>query len=290
MKLLVKQLFPVLVSLALISFTACTKAKYDDDYKKGEPPPIAGGYVNSKEVGAADLVAYWPFDGGYIDSAGGLTGTNAGTTFTAGQKGQALQVGDSNYYLIDNPGTVIPQLTAYTVSFWMNAPQNTSFGYGILSLNNPNDFWGSLDIYLDNGSSPDSAVFKVHMTNANATNSGQFLGLKIGNAWNRWVHMVVTYDDTTSGFNIYQNGTSLYKEPLVLKDGDNTYGALKFPGPTKMVIGTWQFETKPSLTSGATAQDWAGSYGGALDELRIYKRALTAQEVSALFKLEKQGR
>src|SRR3954467_12222539 len=132
MKILIKQFLPILVTVALINVTACTKAKYDDDYKKGEPPPIAGGYVNSREVGAADLVDNWPFDGGYVYSVGGLTGTNAGIAFTAGQKGQALQVGDSNYYLIDNPGTVIPQLTAYTVSFWMNAPQNTSFGYGVL--------------------------------------------------------------------------------------------------------------------------------------------------------------
>lgn len=290
MKFSIKQLLPVLIVVSLINLSGCTKAKYDDDYKKGDPPPIAGGYVNSREVAKEDLVAYWAFDGGYVDSAGGLTGTNSGTSFTSGQKGQALQIGDSNYYLFDNPGTVIPGLNSYTVSFWMNAPQNTSYGYGIFSLNNPNDFWGSLDIYLDNGSSSDSAVFKVHMNNANATNSGQFLRIKIGNAWNHWVHMVVTYDNSTSVFNIYQNGTSLYKDPLVLKDGDNNYGALKFPNPTKMVIGTWQFQTKPSLTSGATSQPWAGSYQGALDEFRIYKRALTALEVSALFKLEKQGR
>lgn len=293
MKSLIKLLLPILVIATLSDLSGCTKAKYDDDYAKGDPPPIAGGYVNSREVASSNLVAYWAFNGGFVDSVGGLTGTNAGTTFTTGQKGQALQVGDSSYYLFDNPGTVIPKLASYTVSFWMNAPQNTSYGYGIFSLNNPDDFWGSLDIYLDNGSTADAAVFRVHMNNANATNSGQFLGLKINDAWNHWVHMAVTYDSstttTTSNFNIYQNGTSVFS--TLIKNGDSTnFGSLKFPNPTKMVIGTWQFQTKPSLTSSATSQPWAGSYGGALDEFRIYNKALTALEISALFKLEKQGR
>jgi hypothetical protein len=290
MKSSIIQVLAVLLVVSLLTILGCTKAEYDDDFMPGDPPPIAGGYVNSREVADSNLVSYWAFNGGYVDSVGGLTGTNTGTTFTSGQKGQALQVGAGNYYVINDPGTVIPKLVAYTVSFWMNAPQNTSYGYGILSLNHPTDFWGSLDIYLDNGSTSTTGRFKVHMNNANAVNSGQFLDTTLNDPWNRWTHVVVTYDNTTSAFNIYQNGTSLYREPRILKDGTNNYGALKFPNPTKMVIGTWQFQTVPSLTSGATAQPWAGSFGGALDELRIYNKALTPLEVSALFKLEKQGR
>jgi hypothetical protein len=293
MKTLLKQFLLFLLAALLINISACTKAKYDDDYTKGDPPPIAGGYLNSREVAKSNLVAYWAFNGSYTDSVGGLTGTNSGTSFGPGQKGQALLVGGSNYYLIGNPGTVVPSLNAYTVSFWMNAPQNTSFGYGIFSLNNPTDFWGSLDIYLDNGSTSDAANFKVHMNNANATNTAQFFGVTISNAWNHWVHMVVTYDNsttvTTSNFVIYQNGTPVYSTLIKDANGSN-FGSIKFPNPTKMVIGTWQFQTNPSLTSGSTSQPWAGSFGGSLDEFRIYNKALSALEVSALFKLEKQGR
>ena len=293
MKTFLNQILLLLLAVLFINISGCTKAQYDDDYSKGDPPPIAGGYVNSREVAKANLIAYWAFNGGYVDSVGGLKGTNSGTTFSAGQKGQALLIGGSNYYLIDNPGTVIPALNAYTVSFWMNAPQNTSFGYGILSLNNPTDFWGSLDIYLDNGSTSDAAQFKVHMNNANAVNTGQFLGVTINNAWNHWVHMVVTYDNSTtvtgSNFVIYQNGSSVFSTLIKDANGSN-FGSVKFPGPTKMVIGTWQFQTNPSLTNGSTSQPWAGSFGGSLDEFRIYNKALSALEVSALFKLEKQGR
>ena len=293
MKTFVNKLSAILLACCLLQLAACTKAQYDDDYSKGDPPPIAGGYVNSREIASANLVAYWAFNGGYTDSVKNLAGTNSGTTFASGQKGQGLKVGGSNYYLIDNPGAVLPALKAYSVSFWMNAPQNTSFGYGILSLNNPTDFWGSLDIYLDNGSTSDKGNFKVHMTNANATNSGQFLATTINDPWNKWIHMVVTYDNsttiTTPNFVIYQNGSPVYSTLIKDANGSN-FGALKFPGPTKLILGTWQFQTTPSATASAGAQPWAGSFGGTLDELRIYDRPLTALEVSALFKLEKQGR
>jgi hypothetical protein len=293
MNTLQKQFTVLLLAGLLVNLAGCTKAEYADDFTKGTPPPITGGYVNSREIAAANLVAYWAFNGGYTDSVKGLTGTNVGTTFTAGQKANGLKIGGSNYYLIDNPGAVITGLKAYTVSFWMNAPLNTSFGYGILSLNNPIDFWGSLDIYLDNGGTSNTGQFKVHMNNANAVNTGQFLGVVINDPWNKWVHMVVTYDNsttvTTSNFVIYQNGSPVYSKLIKDANGSN-FGSLKFPAPTKMVIGTWQFQTSPPLTSGATAQPWAGSFGGSLDELRIYDRPLTALEVSALFKLEKQGR
>lgn len=275
--------------LAVISFCACQK-KFDPKTYAPEKP--YGGYSSSKEIASNNLVAYWSFNGTLADSVSNLTGTNNGTTFVAGVKGQALQIGDSNYYLLNNPPAAITDLKAYTIAFWMNAPQNTKYGYGIFSLNNPNDFWGSLDIYLDNGSTPDTAQFKVHMNNANAKNSGQFKGFKLPGAWGQWVHMAITYDSSTttssSNFNIYANGTSVYSD--LLKDTTNNYGQLKFPGPTAMVIGTWQFQTNPSLTTAATKQDWAGSFGGAIDEFRIYNKALKANDVSALFKLETIGR
>jgi len=67
------------------------------------------------------------------------------------------------------------------------------------------------------------------------------------------------------------------------------YGPLKFP-TTEAVIGTWQFQTNPSLTTSATAQSWAESYTGLLDNFRLYNKALSAAEVSALYNLEKLGR
>ncbi|MBS1564031.1 MAG: LamG domain-containing protein [Bacteroidetes bacterium] len=278
--------FPLIAGIAIsITASSCMKKFDSADYAPDKP---FGGYSSSKEIAPNNLVAYWAFNGNLTDSAGGLTGTNNGTTFTAGKKGQALQVGGSNYYVFNSIGSVLPNLKAFTVSFWMNAPQNTSYGYGIFSMNNPTDFWGSLDIYLDNGSSADTAQFRVHI---NSKNVGQFPGFKLGGAWNKWVHIAITYDSSSTAstnFVVYANGNSAYS--TLLKNGSANYGPLQFPGTNKMVIGTWQFQTNPSLTSGASAQGWAGSFNGALDEFRIYNKALKASDINALAKLEAAGR
>ena len=48
--------------------TGCTKAKLDDDFAAGAPPPVAGGYVNSRQIASSNLVGYWSFDGTVYDS------------------------------------------------------------------------------------------------------------------------------------------------------------------------------------------------------------------------------
>lgn len=283
-----------LTGTAAITFflASCLKKFNSDSYM---PEKSYGGFTNSNQIEPNHLVAYWSFNGNLNDSSGkespSLTGTNNGCTFTTGIKGQALEIGAGNYVVFNNPGTIIPNLKSYTITFWMNAPQNTKYGYGIFSLANSKDFWGNLDIYLDNGSSPDFVNFKVHMNNANDKNTGKFQGVHMNNGWNQWVQVAITYDSSTAvstNFNIYQNGVSVYS--TLLKDTTNNYGPLKFVNATAFVIGTWQFQTNPSLTASASAQGWAGSFNGALDEFRIYDKALSAGEVNSLFKLEKAGR
>lgn len=283
-----RRLMIAVMGILAIGMASCLK-KFDASGYAPQKP--FGGFYSAAEIEPTHLVAYWGFDGNLTDSAGNLTATNKGTSFTKGVKGQSLKIDSNTYVLFSDPGTAIQGLKAYTLAFWMNAPQNTHYGYGIFSLANNSDFWGSLDIYLDNGSTPDTAQFKVHMNNANAKNTGQFLGLKMGNAWNKWVHIAITYDSSASAsenFQVYQNGTSVFS--ALLKDTTNNYGPLRFVNATAMVIGTWQFQTDPSLTSGSGAQPWAGSFNGDLDEFRIYDKALSGAELSSLYKLEKAGR
>src|SRR5438270_5784894 len=179
----------MVLSIACLGLYSC-QDKFDESSYRPDKP--YGGYSSSSEIAPSNLVAYWTFDNTLNDSVQNLTGVNTGTTFANGKKGQALQGDSSSYVLYSNPGSLV-NLNSYTISFWMNAPQNTHYGYGIFSINNAQDFWGNLDIYLDNGSTADTAVFRVHMNNGNAKNSGQFQGAKIGNAWNKWVHIAVTY-------------------------------------------------------------------------------------------------
>ena len=75
-----KHNLPVIVfALLLVStFTACTKPELGDDFEKGDPPEVPGGFVNSSEVATANLVGYWDFNGNLNDAVSGTAadGTN----------------------------------------------------------------------------------------------------------------------------------------------------------------------------------------------------------------------
>lgn len=289
------------ILLTALLFTACTKVERDDDFTKGDPPSVPGGFVNSSEVARANLVGYWAFNGSLIDSVTNVAAENHGATFAPGKKGDAYQ-GSSTAYATFVPGATLQGLKSYTISFWINSPVNTG-AIGIFTLARTDDFWGNLDIYQDNGGTADKAVFKVHMFNSAVPWGGQFIDTKVD--FNSWIHIAATYDAASSVFNIYQNGSAIgvnsagnpaNKIGPTLNGSDPSappvtpYGNLSFSNATAMGFGAFQFQTDPPLTQAASAQSWATNFTGKLDEFRIYDRALTGQEVSALFQLEKQGR
>jgi len=295
-----KRALPALL-LASVLFSACTKVERDDNFTAGDPPPLGGGYTNSSQIAPGNLVGYWAFNGSLIDSLSGVSAVNAGSTFEAGKKGLGYK-GSSTAYATFNPTAALQGLKSYTVSFWINSPVNTG-AIGIFTIARTDDFWGSLDIYQDNGGGADKAVFKVHMYNSAVPWAGQFTDTKVN--FNTWVHLVATYDGATSVFNIFENGNALGVNTAgnpgntvgpTLKGSDpgappvTPYGNLNFINATKGAFGAFQFQTSPSLTAAATAQGWATNFAGKMDEFRIYNKALTSQEVTALFQLEKQGR
>lgn len=287
--------------LAILSVSSCTKVQRDDKFPLGDPPPVTGGFTNSNEIAKDHLVGYWAFNGSLIDSVTGVTAVNHEVTFDVGKKGEAYMGGDSSYATFD-PSATLQGLKSYTIAFWINSPLNTG-AIGIFTIARTDDFWGSLDIYQDNGGTADKAVFKVHMYNSKVPWGGQFIDTKVN--FGTWVHLTATYDAATSVFNIYQNGSAIGVNSAgntanaigpTLNGSDPSappvtpYGNLTFINATKAAFGAFQFQTNPSLTNGASSQGWASNFTGKLDEFRIYDKALTGQEVSALYQLEKQGR
>ncbi|WP_169818826.1 LamG-like jellyroll fold domain-containing protein [Niabella ginsenosidivorans] len=283
------------------TLASCTKVNYDDNFPEGDPPPVPGGYTNSSQIAKENLVAYWAFNGSLIDSISGKSATNFGATFTDGKKGEAFQ-GSTTAYATFDPDNSIQQLKSFTISFWINSPLNTG-AIGIFTLAKTDDFWGNLDIYQDNGGTGSNAVFKVHLFNNAVPWSGQFTDTRTG--FGSWRQITITYDAATSIFNIFQNGAALGVNSAgnpantlgpKLNGSDPSvqpvkpYGELNFINATKIAFGAFQFQTNPSLTTGAGPQSWANNFTGQIDEFRIYNKALSGLEVSALYKLEQQGR
>jgi hypothetical protein len=219
------------------------------------------------------------------DSLSATTGVATGTSYGTGVIGQGLQGAASSYVVSDVPAAV-KALHSFTVSIWVNMPQNNA-AIDLMAIAHSQNFWANLDIFFDNGGSATTGVLKVHMYNNAASTSGVDGwegGYTVANPWNTWTQILVTYDDTTGTITVYYDGASA---------GSNTptgFTPLDWSAAAKMTFGTMQFQTTPSLTSATGAQDWAGYVTGVLDQCRVYNEVLTASQVSALYNLEKLGR
>ena len=176
-------------------------------------------------------------------------------------------------------------LGSFTIDFWINTPQNTAETAPISISDNAN-FWGGLDIFYDNGSTATSTPFKIHLNDTtNSTGDIWLTSWTLPSPWNSWQNIAVTYDQSTSKFILYQNGT------IVGSQIQAGAGAFAFPKTaTNIIFGTEQFQCTPSLGTAGGTQGWAGYLMGTLDEVRIYNKALTQTELQALIILQGKGK
>ncbi|WP_026768174.1 LamG-like jellyroll fold domain-containing protein [Asinibacterium sp. OR53] len=270
----------------LFSLIAGSSMLLSSCYKKFDPSSYApalsiGGYTSAKSIAPGNLVGYWSFDNNVTDSVTNTAGTNVGVGFVNGIKGAAMQ-GGVNKYVLFNPGSGIQNLQSFTVTSWVNSPQNTNGIAGILDIANTNSFWGNLTIFFENGGTATNANLKVHVNN---NGKDAWLGnYNITNAWNVWMNIAVSYDAASSTFKVFVNGSKIATQVVA------NFGPLQFQNATKMVFGTVQFQTTPSLTSATSSQPWASFMTGQLDEVRIYNKALAESDINALVKLEGRGK
>ncbi|MDI9858035.1 MULTISPECIES: LamG domain-containing protein [Flectobacillus] len=244
------------------------------------PAVSIGGYTSTTEIAPSNLVGYWSFDNNYIDAVSKTAGDATGTSFAGGIKGQAM-VGGVDKYVVSNVPSAIQNLSSFTVTTWVNMKKNDAGIVGLVDIANSGSFWGNLTIFLENGATDSKGLLKVHVNNAG---KDAWLGnYDLNNLWNTWANIAVTYDATTSTFKVYYNGNKIATQVVA------GYGGIKFQNAAKMVFGTVQFQTSPSL-NGGDKQSWASFLNGQLDEVRIYNKALAENEVNALVKLEGRGK
>ena len=267
--------------LAVVVLCArCTKPDKSDDFPKGDPPPVPGGFTNSSQVAATNLVGYWDFNGNLKDNVSGTNATGTNITYATGLKGQAMQ-GAVNAYAIATPSNAIKAMGAYTISWWTKSPLNANGIVGMVNFSDTRNFWGNLNTFFENGGTQDLMRFKAIFASNGST--FDFGVQEVTGRWNAWNHFALTYDGV-SKFDVYINGT------LATSGTRAGLGPIQFTNFEHIVFGTVHFMTTPSLTSGSTSQSWANFLTGQLDEVRIYNKGLTSIEVSALTTLEKQGR
>jgi hypothetical protein len=262
-------------------------------------PPI-GGFNNAGEVGKNDLVGYFPLNGNGNESISGSTPeSSVNTTFVTGKKGQCASFAKG--YIAHKPIAALTASTAsYSVSCWFALANNKNNPTMLVSLTRPNEWAGNFNMMSETGwkdADNDTLVLKGLLVSVEANGASfqdsrnepskggvqAFKGASTP-AKENWVHGVITYDATNSNFFVYANGVKISNPEWEVRTGT---GDLVFnSGVSRVLLGAFG----PNVPGNGTADTWQVPMTGKLDEVRIWKKALSGQEVDALYQLELAGR
>src|ERR1035437_36611 len=282
--------FKLMMSALLLTFviTSCKK-------KADVGLPQIGGYNNSDEVGAANLVAYWNFDGNQNEIKSGTAATSsAGATYTSGVKGQAVKL-DSGYVFY-NAIPALNSMTTFSVSAWVMVRNNggpaNSFTSMIFQTSKPGSTFGNINLGLETSWKPatnDTLVVHGWYTdppgglqdNRNDPYGTPSVGAVLDTA-GKWINIIMTVDNSNPvNFLIYANGKSI---GAYNQRGTSVYTPLT---PSHVIIGGW-LNNVPGQPH--TSDTWPHAFVGSIDEVRVYNKALSTGEITALYQLGLAGR
>lgn len=231
------------------------------------------------EISEENLVAYWKFEGDGVDASGnshdgtlmpGLTsrfpdGGNepAATTDRYGNAGMALHFAHGANVEVPYSNDLNPD--QMTISVWMNADSlAVSRTQYIMSLN----IWNTWKFELPNHGKPFLTRKLVDSTYIDKDANPFVVEPQT------WYQVVIATDQTAWSF--YIDGTLAVEWPL-----DDVATPIAADPTVDFVIGSFLPNDAEWDVAG-----WFTSFHGSLDDIRIYDKALTAAEVSALYSME----
>lgn len=207
------------------------------------------------------LIGYWGFNGNANDQSGNSNnGIVNGATLTTDRNGLSNSAynfdGVSNYIKISD-NSLMELSNKYTISAWINLSNTPSNQYSIISKERQQDATG-LSLIIDNTSK------LTHAFN----NGGNYPTVGTSTLPNSvWKFIIVTYDGTTA--KTYINGQL---------DKSNTFSQTLINSSYDWFIGK-EFTTSGGGNSGYTNRYFKGK----IDDIGMWNRALTTQEINTLY-------
>ena len=199
-------------------------------------------------------MSYWKFDegkGGNVkDSAGGNDGVVNEATWLTGMKGRALSF-DGIDDCVEIPG-LLGKSRNITISIWANLRVGDTSGAEAVSLG---DYVG---IRLDGNGNKGVMGFYYDGTTWHATTTGTFY------AGAGWHHVVYVIDASNTSQNVYIDGVVMGSTAHTQSLSYVGLGSNTFIGKHGNGVGTYDFN-------------------GLIDDVSVYNRALSNQEVLDLF-------
>ncbi len=204
------------------------------------------------------LLGYWKFDEGLgttaLDSSGyGHYGTIVGARWAAGKAGNALEFDGSDDYVQIVPAQIFDNLEAVTMTAWI-LPRVDSHWH-VLDKGD-----GDKRLYAEGVNRTLDGRVRYSGTHAYSKSAYNTIEL------NAWQHVALVWSRVTNTTRLYRNGAEV------------PYSSQE--------IGTGQPEddtTYPFLIGARGALGEVTFFNGLMDEVRLYRRALSVQEIRGLY-------
>ena len=212
----------------------------------------------------ATLVLNFSFDGNSVLDEGPLrvNGSVAGSTsFVSGRRGQALHICNVHHSYFAVQGLVLlgRHNQSYSFSIWIKPTVIEKST--IIHMSSDPDGLGSWCLPMialsDTG----------HLSALSWSGSGMLITCPTVPA-NSWTHVASTYS-LANGMRLYANGSLCSSWP-------------SFPFVASGVANYFFVGSSRALTNTSLWPTLAGQYSGAVDELQVYSRELTASEINVL--------
>jgi len=206
----------------------------------------------------SDYISYWKFEGNSDDETGANNGTIIGSPqFVPGQQGQGIEFDGTGDYINAGSDSSLSLSSDFAISLWLNGAM--AQGDVILSKGSYNYL-----LYLYYRTDSQRFNFYVSMSGTDIDTWTTFAP-----SADTWYHLVFVYNDSTKTAKGYINGNedTLLNTPT--GSGTVTTNAIN------MRIGDH-----------AT---YEGYWDGIIDEVMIFDRALTSQEIQDIYNAQKSG-
>ena len=182
-------------------------------------------------------------------------------TWVSGKIDSGLQFDGINDYV------VLPHSDDFisndgTAELWFNTFDLSLGRYGLFSKDSSGlDTGGHLTFFLIGGASPNIETRFQSTTGSYYVDSTGYAPITV----NTWYHQVFTFG--TDGMKLYLNGIEVDSDPY-------TGGTQGNEEPIGIGVNTW-------ITDDKSMVGYIGAFEGIIDEVRMYNRALSAEEVNA---------
>jgi len=230
--------------------------EYSEDARVKVMASIHEGFGSLTE----GLISYWKFDGDLTDANGNNDGTAASGITTLNEQGVINQSpyfnGSSNAYIsCGNDQSLNITGTAISMSAWVFNEKTSGIGDVISKGRDYTSNYGyHLRWYNSNNS-----VQAIYRLSNNLNNTVGVIGLNL----NEWYHIVSTFDGVNG--KIYINGQ--------LENTTEQAGSIG-NATTQFIIG--------AHSAGPTG--WGYQWKGRIDEVGIWNRVLSPEEINGLYK------